>query len=238
MFPTNDIFDGDSYDIIPWANRERILYSQRFGSYQGEWLIMSFSQNDEYKIYTGSYGSCSGCDAYQGVIDYASDITLEKGKDFAKDYEPFLIVPRQTMINLVTDNELRSILPANRRDQWEDDIPFDNVAKDLSLIVKLEEEIEITVENIIAAPNAESKQRALKKYGYENFVSDANMETIDTDGENSLLKNKDIVFVYVKDSSTPRRYLLRVPPNMTRVKQAIAWTFNMTEKEYQPIMET
>lgn len=238
MFPTETVFKGSSYEIVAWANRERLLYYRTFGSYQGEWLILSFSKQKEYKFYRGSYGSCSGCDSYQAVFDYLDNITLEKGQEFAKDYEPFLIIPQDTMQNIVRDGVLRTILPANRRDGWQDEIAFDEVAADLSLLIKLEEGISFSAQEIIDAPNAESKQRALRIYGYEKFVEDTKMEQIDQDGENKLLKTNDIVFVYVKDSSTPRRYLLRVPPNTRTVKQAIAWTFNMTEKEYSPLVET
>lgn len=33
-------------------------------------------------------------------------------------------------------------------------------------------------------------------------------------------------------------YFLRVPPQMRRAKEAVAWTFNKTETKYQPAMET
>jgi len=38
--------------------------------------------------------------------------------------------------------------------------------------------------------------------------------------------------------STGREYYLRVPPNMTDAKQAIAWTFYETSTTYRPFIET
>jgi hypothetical protein len=35
-----------------------------------------------------------------------------------------------------------------------------------------------------------------------------------------------------------KEYFLRVPPTMTRARQAIAWTFGLTEEEYEPLSET
>jgi hypothetical protein len=33
-------------------------------------------------------------------------------------------------------------------------------------------------------------------------------------------------------------YFLRVPPNMERARQAVAWTFDMDENEYAPEVQT
>jgi hypothetical protein len=47
----------------------KIRHFESFGSYQGEWLALV-----EYKGMTGwvvgSYGSCSGCDAFEAEIGY------------------------------------------------------------------------------------------------------------------------------------------------------------------------
>jgi hypothetical protein len=108
----------------------------------------------------------------------------------------------------------------------------------MALAAKLAENVDVTADDILKAPNQELKQRALKLFGYERFVAEVEMEEIHRDGENALLRKGDIVFAYVKDSSTPRRYLLRVPPNSKTVHEAIAWTFNMRPDEYRPLVET
>lgn len=45
-------------------------------------------------------------------------------------------------------------------------------------------------------------------------------------------------YVQVQDASTPRQYLLRVPPRIRTAAEAVAWTFNCSTKKYQPIKET
>lgn len=46
-------------------------------------------------------------------------------------------------------------------------------------------------------------------------------------------------FVKVNDSThKDREYILSVPPEMQRVRQAIAWTFRRSEKDYKPLVET
>ncbi len=227
------IFDGSGYPIIAWANGEKLILYQTFGSYQGEWLMLTKGA-EEYKVYKDYYGSCSGCDAYEAN----EPRTLSQAKKFAEDYKSFLEIPFSTMRNLVSNGTLRKVLPANVRDQWSDDVDYDAFAGDAAIAVKNEENIDVTAADILACKNQEIKQQALKRFGYERFVAEAQMTELDRNGENALLKCDDIVFAYVKDSSTPRRYLLRVPPNMKTVREAIAWTFGMTPDQYNPLVET
>jgi hypothetical protein len=35
-----------------------------------------------------------------------------------------------------------------------------------------------------------------------------------------------------------KRYWLRVPPQMQTAREASAWTFGLTSKEYEPLVET
>ena len=43
-----------------------------FGSYQGDWFAF-VTYNGETGWINGSYGSCSGCDAFQGEFNYSED---------------------------------------------------------------------------------------------------------------------------------------------------------------------
>ena len=47
-----------------------------------------------------------------------------------------------------------------------------------------------------------------------------------------------IAFLQVKDSSTGKRYFLKVPPDMESVQEAKAWTFGLEKEEYNPEIET
>jgi hypothetical protein len=236
--PTTNI---TGYPIIAWAHGQTCILYQQFGSYQGEWLMMTKDEK-EYFVYKAWYGSCSGCDAWggwhpRGWEERDKGMPLSMAKEFAKDYKSFIEVPRATMRNLVTSGTLKKIMPANIRDS-SSEIDYDGFCGDAQIAVKVAEDIDVTAADILACKNQEIKQTALKRFGYERFVAEAKMDEIHRDGENALLRNGDIVFAYVKDSSTPRRYLLRVPPNMKTVHDAIAWTFNMSPKEYQPLIET
>lgn len=135
--------------------------------------------------------------------------------------------------------------------------PFSNRERDVRMIIlkrrivsetqlrlKLRSGAPITPQEVISCENQTLKHRALVACGYERFVAEVGATTIDVDGEGSLLRiepggtGRPIMFVYVKDATGDKRYLLRVPPTMSRVREAIAWTFGMREREYKPIVET
>ena len=233
------IFSGNRYEVVAFANEQESIYYHEFGSYQGEWLMVA-KDNASYFIYKGWYGSCSGCDSYEAFFDWNDQITIDKAREFVGsdgDYRAFLVVPIETMRNVVSGGKLLTIIPANIADQYSD-INLEEAAHDIAVKVKVLEGLPITSSDVIKTVNAEIKQEALASLGYENFVAEMNPKTLDKLGEDELIQMDDITMLHVKDASTPRRYLLRVPNNMERVKQAVAWTFGLREDEYNPIAET
>lgn len=237
-------FDGPRYSIVAWCRGHEILFYREFGSYQGDWAMVSYCDG-EYYVWKGYYGSCSGCDAYEA--DMGSDMGYgdhmasgEGTQKFAKDYTPFLEVPASTMRNLATQGwkSVGQILPANIRAETIDGYDWDALAKDVALIAKLKESLPISSTDVLEAGDQEIKQRALKTYGYERFLADVDAKTLDETGDNRLVGIADIKLLSLKDSSTDRRYLLRVPPDITGVQEGVAWTFNLQKEEYRPLVET
>jgi len=57
-----------SYELALEAAGAKVVAFQEFGSYQGDWL----ARLDDGRYVTGSYGSCSGCDAFEGEFGYGS----------------------------------------------------------------------------------------------------------------------------------------------------------------------
>ena len=99
-------------------------------------------------------------------------------------------------------------------------------------------------QEITKISNATLRREALNFYGVEKFFKNMKTQKIHQDGKNELLTLRwhggetPITMVKVIDSTTKDVYLLRVPPDMKTVRQAIAWTFHMKEKEYHPVKET
>lgn len=58
-----------SYDSALEAAGAKILAYGSFGSYQGEWYA-KVEYNGEVGWVEGSYGSCSGCDAFDAEFGY------------------------------------------------------------------------------------------------------------------------------------------------------------------------
>jgi hypothetical protein len=84
----------------------------------------------------------------------------------------------------------------------------------------------------------------IERYGLEKFFLSAGAASLDRDGENELLSielpgdpERRMVVVKVRCPSTFRVHFLRVPPNLRRVREAIPWTFGMTEQEYWPNLD-
>ena len=149
-------FSGGRYSIVAWARGHQVLYYREFGSYQGEWIMVSFLKK-EYYIWKGCFGSCSGCDSYEAEFDYEDSekgifAWSEKTKKFIEDYKPFLEVPASTFRNLAKQGPeaIGRITPANIRTEYTD-ITWDSLFVDLCLLVKSKEGLEVTVQEIIKA---------------------------------------------------------------------------------------
>lgn len=233
------------YEIIAYANGQAPIYYEEFGSYQGEWLMLARDEAG-FSLYKGSYGSCSGCDSYEADIPTYDDsgVSMEKAREFAKDYVPFLVVPELTMRNLCDARTLGEVLPANIREDYGDFPSHDALAAQFMLAACVDRGWPIHLEDISAARNQELRARALKAFGYDRWIKEVGAKVLDRLGDDELVQAGDEFFVHVKDASTERRYLLRVPPRdaarnpMTRVRQAVAWTFGLTEATYNPTRET
>jgi hypothetical protein len=106
----------------------------------------------------------------------------------------------------------------------------------------------ITVERIEAESNAEVRRVMIERYGLDRYLLDAHAQKVHED-DFGVLYRKDvkddepIVMVKVVNSTPEttgefKDYFLRVPPNITRAKEGVAWTFGKTEAEYQPALES
>lgn len=65
-----------SYDTALIATGHALLDYQSFGDYQGTWYAL-MNINGTLSLISGSYGSCSGCDAFESEFSYDNDNTPE-----------------------------------------------------------------------------------------------------------------------------------------------------------------
>lgn len=95
----------------------------------------------------------------------------------------------------------------------------------------------LDVQKILQEENVEVRRVLIEKLGNDKFIKRVNPEILDESETGRLLKvelkgDEDMVLLEVKDASSPRKYLLRVPPSMKTALQAKAWTFGMETKDF------
>jgi hypothetical protein len=102
----------------------------------------------------------------------------------------------------------------------------------------------ITVDHIRGERNVEVRRVLLERYGHQRYLRDAGAEHVHTDDTGTLwrcrLRGDEPLMMVEVVNATPepdgsaRTYWLRVPPAMRTARQAVAWTFNLDEGDYQP----
>ena len=106
----------------------------------------------------------------------------------------------------------------------------------------------LTFDLIESEPNAEVRRVLIERYGLDNYLREGRVIKIHQDQCGILyrmnLESDEPILVVRVQNSTPepdgtiKEYFLRVPPNMMRARQAVAWTFGLSEEEYTPLVET
>jgi len=101
----------------------------------------------------------------------------------------------------------------------------------------------VTIERINSEPNLEVRRAMIDIYGVGQYLIDSAAEVIHRDEYGVLYRQNSIVVVEVINSTAEpdgsnRRYFLKVPPHIKRAKQAVAWTFGLSEEEYDPTSQT
>jgi hypothetical protein len=77
-----------SYDLALIAAGCEVVEYQTFGSYQGDWYAMVVF-NGEKGIVTGSYGSCTHCDAFESDFGYGREVEGESDADYDSRLKSF-----------------------------------------------------------------------------------------------------------------------------------------------------
>jgi hypothetical protein len=106
----------------------------------------------------------------------------------------------------------------------------------------------LTFDLIEAEPNVEVRRVLIERFGLDKYLREGRVAKVHEDGCGILYRmqskeDEPILVVRVANSTpepdgTIKEYFLRVPPTMQRARQAVAWTFGLTEEEYQPLVET
>jgi hypothetical protein len=107
----------------------------------------------------------------------------------------------------------------------------------------------VSARRILDEENAELRRVLLERMGYEAFLRALKAKPVDQDEFGILyraplrLAREHLAFVRVTNSTpepdgSRRESYLRVPPTVRTAREAVAWTFGMSEEEYMPHQET
>jgi hypothetical protein len=111
----------------------------------------------------------------------------------------------------------------------------------------------ITVERIEREKNVETRSILIERYGLERFLNDSGAKKINEDEcgvlyrkvftSADVMMDEPLVVVMVNNSTpepdgSTKQYFLRVPPNVRTAREAVAWTFGMSEDDYAPGIES
>jgi hypothetical protein len=117
---------ADNYGkVLAQVNDMELIKFEEDGGYQGQYIAvlkdkletLQFDENgDEIIIerlfyFIGSYGSCSGCDWLQDVIDWdTGEISYKEALDYCADLKPRYIVPIDKPLNIKNLGEYNGFL--------------------------------------------------------------------------------------------------------------------------------
>jgi hypothetical protein len=73
------------YDLALKQAGAKVLGFEKFGDWQGTWAAV-VKYNDKFGVVTGSFGSCSYCDAFQSEFDDMGTFATADG-EFYVDFE-------------------------------------------------------------------------------------------------------------------------------------------------------
>jgi hypothetical protein len=107
----------------------------------------------------------------------------------------------------------------------------------------------ITVKHIAEEKNAEVRRVMMERYGHERYIVDIGAKREQADDYGELYRvprpgDSDLVMVGLINSTaepdgTFKRYMLRVPPEMTTAREAVAWTFGIEKATgYEPAVQS
>lgn len=115
--------------------------------------------------------------------------------------------------------------------------------------IRVDEELikrahEIRLTEILSETNVETRRILLDMFGQDRFIRESGATIVHKDSCGTLYRyefesDEPLQMVKVRNSTreldgTYKNYFLRVPPTVTTAKEAVAWTFGLTESEYIP----
>lgn len=132
-------------DMFAQVKDMELIHYEEFGSYQGDYIVICRDKTETYGgdrdrvfIWTGGYGSCSGCDWLEAELEYEGEDYNKRVVGYAKAVEycnvqPYLILPT-AQVNHLDAQGVRDLFKG--LDIWgEEDANWVAISQALSKVV-------------------------------------------------------------------------------------------------------
>jgi hypothetical protein len=106
----------------------------------------------------------------------------------------------------------------------------------------------LTAAEINEEQNVEVRRVMQERFGYDRYLKDSNAKLLQTDDFGALWwydnpGDEPLVMVELLNATpepdgSVKTYFLRVPPTMKTAREAVAWTFEFSDGEYEPAVES
>jgi hypothetical protein len=106
----------------------------------------------------------------------------------------------------------------------------------------------ITIAQIKREANTHVRRVLIERYGFGRYIVDTGALPIHADQTGTLYRcdldgDEPLVVVSVlngtrQPDASRRQFVLRVPPHVTKAREAVAWTFDQAVDDYRPARET
>ncbi|GIH22760.1 hypothetical protein Aph01nite_10700 [Acrocarpospora phusangensis] len=107
---------------------------------------------------------------------------------------------------------------------------------------------DLSVTRIREEDNAELRRVMLEHFGFDRYLQESGADLVHRDETGTLWRapvadDEPLTMVEVVNSTpepdgTSRTYFLRVPPWVTTARQGVAWTFGLSDEQYEPQVQT
>ena len=108
---------------------------------------------------------------------------------------------------------------------------------------------EVTPSRVLRWANAERRRVAIERMGIDVFMKAVGAQVVQQDDYGRLWRTKrevdgepfvavEVVNATAELDGTRRTYFLRVPPSTRSARRAVAWTFGLTRRAYEPVTQS
>lgn len=215
---------------------------------QSDWISWGRWAGDLLPVYATPALALASSDWAQDLLGQLADMFTLRAGAFAYVFadDTVFVCMNPVQVNVEAENRLHSFdAPALQFADGYSVYAWSGVSIDKKLVL---EPGTLTADFIEAETNVELRRVMIERYGVTRYLEDSGAVLVSEDECGKLLRkdidgDEPILMVQVINSTvepdgTFKDYFLRVPPQCTSAREAVAWTFGLEPHEYGPSIES